>query len=111
MDGMLCIINSGIRLNDEDRRLLIWSAQKMYEQMKQSMKISSDQWEGRLKTDFVTKVVGTFSGIVFTADLMTERGEIKIVYAVRKKKITEKELDTLVFCRSNYSFDLSSELN
>ena len=93
MEGMYCLMNSGIRLSQSSRTLLFTLAQKMYQNRKQRINVTSSDCEGYIVTDWQTKGLGSFYGTAFVAKIATDEGDINVEYIVRMKKVDLEELE------------------
>ena len=78
-----CICVVGPALRDDFRDMLVKTAQSMVSEKKKRQKINGDGYEGIIRTDLQSSVIGGMSGIVFLADIETDSYSIKIEFMVR----------------------------
>lgn len=75
---------SGFPLTDPIRNLLLRNAQEMYQGKEKSRYIiERDECEGNIETEFKFFTLGHTHGIIFKAQIDTEKGRTTIDYIVR----------------------------
>ncbi len=93
MFEIFCLMVSGFGLTDRMRTQLFRAAKTMVENGKQKQPIKNDDFEASIRTDFKYTGLGSFYGILFIAEVESDRGETKVTYIVRTKDLEKVNLD------------------
>ncbi|HBE90932.1 MAG TPA: hypothetical protein DDW41_07055 [Candidatus Andersenbacteria bacterium] len=78
-------------LSDDIRDVLFETAYLMLRSGEKKKKVRSDCCEGVVKTDFGSMALYGTSGIVFVANLETEKGNLKASFLIRQQALYEME--------------------
>ncbi len=81
-----CLMISGGSLTDPLRNLMLDTAQEMIAENRRRRTIKSGCGTGGITTKNERVSVGGFSGILFKAELDTERGSFKVAYIVHPSR-------------------------
>ncbi|MFA6050905.1 MAG: hypothetical protein WC761_06995 [Candidatus Paceibacterota bacterium] len=86
MDSFFCIMFS-FPLSDDIRDVLFETAYLMLRSGEKKKKVHSGCCDGVVKTDFGSMAIYGTSGIVFVANLETEKGDLKASFLIRPQSL------------------------
>jgi hypothetical protein len=72
-----CLMVSGMPLRDEVRTALALAALRMIKSGENHRAVKSEDCEGIIRTEFRESFFGSFSGVIFEADVESEKGHTK----------------------------------
>lgn len=73
-----CLMGSGIPVDDEIRSMLFHVSRNMLKTGKEKVKIKNDSLEGLVTTDFEIGCLGCVAGVMFNAEIDTDKGSGKV---------------------------------
>lgn len=93
MFEFFCLMVHGPGLTSDIRRFLLKASQEMFRKRKQRQDIKTDEFEGWVETDFKHAALGWFSGIVFSAEIESDKGRTWTRYIVNTRNLEEIDID------------------
>lgn len=87
MQQIYCVGFSGKSITDEVARLLFFSAQSMFQNGKEKLRLKSNFATGQVSTKFEQGLLGSVAGYVFDAQVDSVCGSTKVKFLVRPADI------------------------
>ena len=89
-----CLMVSGVPLTSEVREVLYQAAKRIARKSESWGRIKDISCEGRLQTDYSHVMLGSASGIKFTAEIESERGSTKVSFIIPEEAIAIEDDDS-----------------
>lgn len=84
---IFCIGIASGKITEKLTDVLFVNSHDMIEYGEEFQAIKSSTYEGCIKTKFNRATLGTISGIVFEADIMTDKGQVLASYLIRDQDL------------------------
>lgn len=88
MDGIYCLMNSGLPLTNKLRDVLLINAYDMWENKRSVQKIKGKDYDGMIESNFNKPAIFvSMSGFIFDAILGIDKGETDVRFFVRTSEL------------------------
>lgn len=91
--SIYCLMVGGRGLSDISRTLLYRTACEMVEKGKMSQSIKSNVYEGIIKNEYKSIMIGSVGGIKFIADFETDLGKNHVEFILQNRDVDKSDKD------------------